>query len=516
MQITAIKSLIDKMQLMGYNYLELCIDDTYKIDDEPYFGYLRGGYTAREIRELDRYATERGVELVPCIQTLAHLNHLLKIPHYNNLVDVGGVLLVDEPETYDLIDKMFASLSKMFTTRLVNIGMDEAYLLGFGKHLEKHGFEDPLEIFLRHLNKVVEIAEKYGFKAHYWSDMLFKLASDGTYYHKDIRIAEDIKKRLPADAGVVYWDYGEHPLEQEIFDNMFIAHKDLERETWFAGDAWASNGFAPHNAWSLKVGKYTMEGVYKHDVENVIITIWGSNGWECSYFSVLPSLYAMKQYAEGNFDEESIKVGFEKLFGIAFDDMMALDLPNASKKNPYADKVCSACKTLLYNDCFLGWKDFKIEEECPIPYKDYAERLASIKSRAGEYAYLFDNLEKLCLALELKADLGIRTRHAYQNGNKQALRELLDVYAETEKRIGDFYRTFKHCWMKENKPYGWEVSEVRLGGLRSRILDCRERLELYLNGEIKEIPELSETILPYADWGLQYNSYLGLVSVTNL
>lgn len=516
MKVSTIKSLIDKMQLMGYNYLEICTDDTFKIKSEPYFGYLRGGYTAEEIRELDAYAKARGIELVPCIQTLAHLNNLLKLPHYQNIVDFGNILLVDEPKTYELIEKMFDAISKMYSSRLINIGMDEAHFLGLGKYLEKHGYQPQLQIFLRHLNKVVAIAEKYGFKPHFWSDMLFKLVSDGNYYHSDVRVPEEIKQELPKNAGLVYWDYGEHEIKQEIFDGMFEAHKELDREIWFAGDAWTSNGFAPHNGWSLKTAEYTMRGVRKHRIENVMITIWSSNGWECSYFSVLPSLYAMKQYAEGNFDEQSIKNGFEKMFGIKFDDMMSLDLPNKSMSNPNADKICSACKTLLYNDCFLGWKDSKIEEEWPIPYKNYAEQLGLIKNRVSEYAYLFDLLEKLCLALELKADLGIRTRRAYQRGDKQALLDLLDVYAKAEQRIGEFHRAFKACWMKENKPYGWEVQEARLGGLRSRILDCRERIELYLQGKIDEIPELTEMILPYADWKLQYNNYAGLVSVSGL
>ena len=70
--------------------------------------------------------------------------------------------------------------------------------------------------------------------------------------------------------------------------------------------------------------------------------------------------------------------------------------------------------------------------------------------------------------------------------------------------------------MKENKPYSWEVHEIRLGGLYARINDCKERLEAYLAGEATEIPELNENILPYANWGLQYNLYRGLVTVSEL
>ena len=70
--------------------------------------------------------------------------------------------------------------------------------------------------------------------------------------------------------------------------------------------------------------------------------------------------------------------------------------------------------------------------------------------------------------------------------------------------------------MTEYKPYGWEIQQIRLSGLQGRLLDCRERLIEYIQGKVENIPELEEEILPYADWGLQYNLYRGLVSVSEI
>ena len=78
------------------------------------------------------------------------------------------------------------------------------------------------------------------------------------------------------------------------------------------------------------------------------------------------------------------------------------------------------------------------------------------------------------------------------------------------------HKSMKAIWMRDNKPYGWEVQEVRFAGLASRLLDCKERIEEYLEGKVENIPELEEEILPYADWGLQYNLYRGLISVSNI
>ena len=123
MKVSRVHKLLDEMQKMGYNYLELCLDDMYKIDDEPYFGYLRGGYTIAELKAIDDYAYARGIEVVPCIQTLAHLDNLVKNPPYWQIVDNGGILLIDEPKTYDFIEKMFKTLKGCFRSNLINIGM---------------------------------------------------------------------------------------------------------------------------------------------------------------------------------------------------------------------------------------------------------------------------------------------------------------------------------------------------------------------------------------------------------
>ena len=517
MAVPQVKNLIDKMEIMGYDLLELCLNDAYEIPSEPYFGYLRGGYTQQELKELDAYAMEHGVELVPCIQTLAHLATLVRVPAYYDIVDCDEILLVDEPKTYELIEKMFQSIRECFHTNLINISMDEAWKVGLGKHLQKHGYENRFDLLLRHLDRVLQLAEKYGFRAHMWSDMFFRLASDGVrYYVKDLHIPQEVIERIPKNVALCYWDYGEHELTEEMYDELFRQHKEIGRELWFAGGAWCWNGYAPHNNFTLGSMKLAMEQVIKHQVENVIVTLWASDGNDCSYFSTLPALYAIKEYAQGNFDVDNIKQGFLNAFGVSFDDFMLLDLPNKTSRDFDGMKRENPCKSLLFNDCFVGWKDYDLSKVEPIPYGEYAQRIESAKANMGEYGYLFDNMVKLCRVLELKADLGLRTRKAYREKNRVELIRLLDDYSETAKRVRDFRDSMYRAWKIENKPFGWEVQEIRFGGLQARILNCRERISEYLQGKITQIPELELNLLPYGDMGLQYNIYQHLVTVSQL
>ena len=78
MRIDHLKMWLRRLALSGYNMVMLYTEDVYELPDEPFFGYMRGAYTLDEIRELDVYASRLGIELVGCIQTLGHLEQILK------------------------------------------------------------------------------------------------------------------------------------------------------------------------------------------------------------------------------------------------------------------------------------------------------------------------------------------------------------------------------------------------------------------------------------------------------
>ncbi|MBO7254435.1 MAG: beta-N-acetylhexosaminidase, partial [Clostridia bacterium] len=73
LSLDTVKYFLRKMALMGLNLCMLYTEDTYAIEGEPYFGYLRGRYSFEELKEIDDYAYALGIEAIPCIQTLSHL-----------------------------------------------------------------------------------------------------------------------------------------------------------------------------------------------------------------------------------------------------------------------------------------------------------------------------------------------------------------------------------------------------------------------------------------------------------
>ena len=162
MKVEELKRFALIVKEMGYDNIGLYMEDTYEITGEPYFGHLRGRYSKAELKEINDYMKSIGMIAIPYIQTLAHLKTLFQWNEYKDIKDINDILLVDDPKTYALIDKMFSTLRECFDTEKINIGMDEAFMVGLGKYAKTHGYpKDKVAVLYGHLTKVLAIAKKY-------------------------------------------------------------------------------------------------------------------------------------------------------------------------------------------------------------------------------------------------------------------------------------------------------------------------------------------------------------------
>ena len=507
-----VKEYVKILKDFGYNMVMLYTEDTYEVEGEPYFGYLRGRYSIQELKDIVSYCKELGMEIIPCIQTLAHLAPIFKWNAYKGIHDTDDIMLVGDERTYELIENMFKTLRLIFDCELIHVGMDEAHMLGLGKYLDKHGFEKRFDILYRHLERVKEIATKYGFKPIMWSDMFFRLANHGQYYAKPEMVTDKVVNACPEGIDLVYWDYYHDTVEHYV--DMMAAHKKFKGETWFAGGAWCWKGFAPDNKASMKSMLPAMKVCADENVENIIMTMWGDDGRECSPYAILPSLYAIRRFYDGVTDMQIIKSEFAAKTGEDFDAMCYLDEPDSVNSN--GKFAYNVSKHMLYSDTFLGFLDTTVKEGGGKEYSEIAKNLHDF-AKPSKYGYIFESMAALCDVLEIKYELGVKTRKIYKSGDKSALETVLDDYRELVRRLDIFYKAFKGMWYKENKPHGFDIQDQRLGGLRGRIISCTQRIEDYLNGEIESIPELEEELLDYLDgqnWqNFHLNSWISNVTV---
>ena len=174
---------------------------------------------------------------------------------------------------------------------------------------------------------------------------------------------------------------------------MINGHKQLSDKIVFGGGAGKWSGFAPHNYFSIRTTKLAVKACIDGGIKDVFFTMWGDNGAECSSYAVLPSLCYAACIAQGITKMSDIKQKFYEWVGVKYDDFMLLDAPNRIEN---IDKVVNPSKYFLYADCFMSiFQNTEKAEYCE-KFASIARELKLASKRAGEYAYLFDNLSSLC------------------------------------------------------------------------------------------------------------------------
>ncbi len=500
LSVETIKRFFKTIASMGYNQVFLYTEDKIEVDNEPYHGYMRGRYTQSELIELDEYAASVGIELVPCVQTLAHLSGLsLWGDQYK--MDARDVLLVDDDRTYTYIENLFATCRKCFKTDKIHVGMDEAMWMGLGRHLKEHGYEEKSSMLKRHLAKVNEIAAKYGYmEPMIWSDMLFYGWNNGVYVVPKQEVLQEYKEIVPENVIPVFWDYY-HDREIEYSD-MLEMHKQISDKVWFAGGIWNWIGFMPNNYYTVKSMKPALDACRKNGIRDVMMTLWCGGG-DCSYFANLASMFYLAEYARGNNDENDIKVKFERKFGVGYDEFCRLDYVNFITDNwKYVTHPRNCSDYMVYADPFRGFLDYTVKKGGSATFREVGADLRETAKKTRTYGYIFEVGARLCELMEVKYELGVKLREAYRAGDREELRRLADEdLARLPSLVRAFGKAFKKQWDRENKSYCYEYWAHMFGGLEERAKYQHKRLLDYLDGKVKSIDELSWELLPYKQKG---------------
>lgn len=510
MTVETSKALLRKLALMGHSWCMLYLEDVYEITDEPYFGAFRGRYSKEELKELDRYALQLGIELFPAIQTLAHLNQFVFWEHEAaKYLDIDDILNVNRPETKALLEKMLSHLMECFTSKRIHLGMDEAYNLGRGSYLDEVGLEEKPAIMLKHLNFLVEVCQDQGLLPIIWDDMFF------SHYSKISEGQADYQ--IPAGIGLMYWDYYHNTPEH--YAARFDERQEIADEVLFAGGAWRWSGFTPHHQKTLLTTKPALTTAKAKGVKQVIATAWGDDGSETPFYVVMFGLVlyayldAHEVYDEAEFDtwlqhytEQSLA---EWLLQGELDLLPELDLES------YVDVTPS--KYFLYQDLLLPTFMSYIED-LGIDYGAHMERLAKHFSELETgYRQMNQFYAKYAETLALKWDLPLLIWQAYHQDDRERLALIVKEQLPALKQLlTELLAARRLVWLQEAKAFGLEVLDYRFGAMIIRVDIVSERLQAYLDGDIDVIEELLEPRLAYDPRqdkrAMSYNRTAGIMS----
>lgn len=510
LKVETFKKLIRYMALLGYSTLKIYFEDLLEVNNEPYFGYLRGRYSKEEIKEVVNYADLFKIEVMPYIQTLAHLNQIKRWCVYRDHFDIDDILLVDDERTYTLIDNMLETISESFTSKRINIGMDEAYLLGRGKYLDKNGYEKRVNIFKKHLSKVLTLTSKYNLDVEMWGDMFFNNSS----YAYDNLSVQDLNK--VNNLKLVYWDYEYKDVKE--FQSLIKLHKKVSDKVSTAGGSWKWLGLAPNNKYAIAANINFMKASLKENIEEYTLTCWGDNGSSASIFSILPTLFAVANFSfyQGN---KKIDYLFKDIFKISFNDFLYVDKVNNVTINDPLNAKNNISRIYLYNDLLLGTYNSLIDKDQISTYKVIKKKLNKL-SKNNSFNYIFKTLFEFCRVLILKVEIMDELRIAYQDNNKEKLNEILIKLNKLKTTFDKFYFALYEQYHLEAKGNGFDVIDIRLGGVLQRIKTTIRKINDYLKYGTK-IDELEEIMLDFYGNVYSYfhpndivdNSYIKISSI---
>ncbi len=499
MRIDHLKMWLRRLALSGYNMVMLYTEDVYELPDEPFFGYMRGAYTLDEIRELDVYASRLGIELVGCIQTLGHLEQILKWDGaYNKVKDTASVLMVDEPETYKLIEKMIRFWSEALTSRRIHIGMDETHDLGRGRFLDIHGYESGFELFNRHLGKVNAICKEAGLSPMIWSDMYFRLSNpDQDYYDLEHAVPEAVQKKIPQNVQLVYWDY--YHQDAAMYEKMIQRHRDIGFDPVMGSGIWTWTRLWYDHKKTMQTAVPCIQACRKQKVSELFFTMWGDNGAYCNYDSSLAGIIFCADLAFGvpaNDPHKETSRRFAAICQSSYEaHLVASDIEawDDFGVDPALMIWDDPLLGILFDDCKRRNPEFDLK--LSDRYDEMLRKLLPYQEEcfAGDFEHIINALQLLLLKLELRGAL----EAAYDRDDRIALRQIaVSLIPAVIAAVWEFDASFRRQWLKCAKPFGLEVIQARNAVQAARLEETALRIREYLDGTVASIEELDARISP--------------------
>ncbi|MBL8859900.1 MAG: family 20 glycosylhydrolase [Planctomycetes bacterium] len=266
-------AIVERLAAWKINQLQLYMEHTFAYVGHDTVWRDASPFTADEIRALDRFCLARGVELVPNQQSFGHMHRWLKHARYRDLAEVPeGVehafsierepysLDLSDPRAGALLDDLYDQLLPCFTSKLVNVGLDETFDLGLGRAraaCEERGVE---RVYLEYLKLVHAKIRARGRTMQFWGDIIVK--------------RPELVPELPRDAIALEWGYDAgHPFAEHA---AAFRTSGLQFYVCPGTSSWQSLGGRSDNLLA-NLSEAARHGAAAH-ANGYLVTDWGDRG----------------------------------------------------------------------------------------------------------------------------------------------------------------------------------------------------------------------------------------------
>ncbi len=312
--------LCEEFRLLGsykINAVLLEIEDKYRYACAPEIG-VPGAYTHEQMRELSKLAKDLHIAVVPKLQSIAHVDYVLKHDAYRSMREAGHIFQYcpSNEAAQRLWEAMCRELMDCFAEHgpYFHIGADESGYLGLCPDCAKLGKAGS---YKKKVGACVDYVLKQGWTPVMWDDIIRNAGH--TFSPEE---EEELRRELGRKAVLMYWSYGYGGKNNQFpyLDEFRKAGLRVWGASGFSGcDNWAGS-VPPLEIRSKNIDAWTKDAVEK-DVECICATGWTRIGsadcpaepQESSWFT---SLYAANSMWSGR--EEDPRAFAEDLFRVFY------------------------------------------------------------------------------------------------------------------------------------------------------------------------------------------------------
>lgn len=179
-----LKEIIDRLAELKCNHLQLYTEHTFAYAGHQTVWDASSPITPEQVRSLDEYASERGIELVANQNCFGHLSSWLRHPEYAHLAETHGEydfygirrdgpfsLCPLDPGSLNLVRDLLSQLIPCFQSPLINIGCDETADVGAGRSADAVREYGSARVYADYVRSVSEIAISLGARPMFWADI---------------------------------------------------------------------------------------------------------------------------------------------------------------------------------------------------------------------------------------------------------------------------------------------------------------------------------------------------------
>ncbi|HVR30693.1 MAG TPA: family 20 glycosylhydrolase [Thermoanaerobaculia bacterium] len=272
--LATLKRLVDLLSSLKINQLQLYTEHTFAYAGHEEVWRGASPLTPHDVRALDAWCADRGVELVPNQNSFGHLHRWLVHHPYRRLAECPeGIvhpwsegrrepfsLCPIDPDSLRLLEDLYDQLLPCFRSNLLNVGLDETFDLGLGRSRQACEARGRGRVYLDFLRAIHARVSGWGRRVMFWGDIALG--------------HPELLPEVPPDAIALVWGYeADHPFPAQC---EALAASGLEFYVCPGTSSWLSLAGRLTNA-VANLAAAARAGV-EHGARGFLVTDWGDRG----------------------------------------------------------------------------------------------------------------------------------------------------------------------------------------------------------------------------------------------